>query len=536
VGFSDRIHWLSRAAPVFVCIAFSCSNAYFQAQPDTRSIVIHPSAPNSMSDMRRRVVAGRYELRNASLVDLIRTAWDIHGDDVIGGPEWLDSKRFDVSIPVAQTSGTEQLRSILQAMLADRFHLAVFAITVDNKVLATRALIETPLGSEDSGCRQQPGPSAALVVFECRDMTLAKLAEGLPRMRATGYLFNYRVVERTGLNGPRNFSVKWTPRDSWRPQAPSAEAISIFDAFEKQLGLKLALGSVSEPAIAVDKADDQPTPNLPEVSAAAQAALRFEVAAIKPSLSPPPCSSVSIEPGGRVRIVMTLKGMIREAWGDIDPNRVLGAPKNMESICYEVLAKAPIEEGFGAGWDGPVWNGLDLDSMRTMLRVLLTERFKLAAHMDQRLALGYVLTSARPKLRRSDPSRRPGCGAWLPDDGPEDSKDPRIRNPVASSLLTCHNVTMEQFASALYGAFHEASPVVDETGLTGRYDFSIHFTPPGAFEDLARPTAGDVALEPNGAISVSDALSGQLGLRLRSRRMPASVLVVDSVDETPTGN
>jgi uncharacterized protein (TIGR03435 family) len=152
--------------------------------------------------------------------------------------------------------------------------------------------------------------------------------------------------------------------------------------------------------------------------------------------------------------------------------------------------------------------------------------------MDQRAALGYVITSARPKLRGSDPSRRPGCGAWLPDDG----KDPRIQNPVASSLLTCHNVTMAQLASALYEAFHEVSPVVEETRLTGRYDFSIHFTPPGAFEDLSRPTAGDVAPEPNGAISVSDALSGQLGLRLRSRRMPASVLVIDSADETPTGN
>ena len=494
-----------------------------------------------MNYMRRRVVAGRYELRNASLVDLIGTAWNIHVDDVIGGPEWLDNKRFDVSIPVPQSSTTEQLRSILQSMLVDRFHLAVhnttrnvpvFAMTVDNKALAAKAVTETPQESEDSGCRQPPGPSAALVVFECRNLTLAKLAEGLPRMRATGYLFNYRVVDRTGLDGPRTFTVKWTPRDSWSPRAPSAETISIFDAFEKQLGLKLALGSVAEPAIAVDKVGNQPTANLPGVSAAAQAALRFEVAAIKPSLSPPPCSSVSIEPGGRVRIVMTLKGMIQEAWGDIDTNRVLGGPKNMESTCYEVLAKAPVEEGFGAGWDGPVWNGLDVDSMRNMLRILLTERFKLVAHMDQRAALGYVLTSARPKLRGSDPSRRPGCGPWLPDDG----KDPRIQNPVASSLLTCHNVTMAQFASALYGAFHEASPVVDETGLKGRYDFSIHFTPPGAFEDLSRPTAGDVAPEPNGAISVSDALSGQLGLRLRSRRMPASVLVIDSVDETPTGN
>jgi uncharacterized protein (TIGR03435 family) len=216
----------------------------------------------------------------------------------------------------------------------------------------------------------------------------------------------------------------------------------------------------------------------------------------------------------------------------MDRNRIIGGPKGMESTCYEVLAKAPIEEGFSAGWDGPVWNGLDLDSMRRMLRALLVERFKLTAHMDQREVPGYVLTSSRPKLLRSDPSRRTGCGAWLPDDG----KDPRISNPIASSLLTCHNVTMKQFAEAIHSVFREVIPVEDETGLAGRYDFSIHFTPPGAFEDAVKPTTKDAPFDPNGAISISEALSGQLGLKLHSRRMRASVLIVDSAEETPTEN
>ena len=229
---------------------------------------------------------------------------------------------------------------------------------------------------------------------------------------------------------------------------------------------------------------------------------------------------------------MTLKGLIQEAWGDMNPDRVLGITRGMEPTCYEVVAQAPIEDGFGAGWNGPVWNGLDLDSMRTMLRVLLTERFRLSAHMDRRVTLGYVLTSSRPKFRSSDLARRPGCGAFLPDDG----KDPRISNPLASSLFTCHNVTMKQFAAALYGVFHAAPPVADETGLRGRYDFSIHFTPPARSKTLPDPPTNDVNFEPNGAISISDALSGQLGLKLRQRRMPASVLVIDSANETPTEN
>jgi uncharacterized protein (TIGR03435 family) len=369
-----------------------------------------------MNQMRLRVVGGRYELRNASLVDLIRTAWNVQADDVVGGPEWLDSRRFDVSIPVPESSGAEQLRSILQTTLADRFHLAVhnatrnvpvFAITVANKALAAKAL--ATLGSDEGGCRQT-GQAAGAVAFECRGVSPAKLAEGLPRMRATGYLFNYRVIERTGLKGSFDFSVKWTPRDSVRPRAATGDTITIFDAFENRLGLKLALSSVSAPAIAVDRVDEQPTPNLPEVSGAAPAALRFEVATIKPLESPPPCSSVGIEPGGRVHVVMTLKGMIQEAWGDMNPDRLAGGTKRMESTCCEVVAKAPVEEGFGTGWNRPVWNGLDLDSMRKMLRALLVERFRLVAHTGERVVSGYALTAGKPKLRTADPSRRSGCG------------------------------------------------------------------------------------------------------------------------------
>jgi hypothetical protein len=171
VVLSNRINWPAKAARVLVYITFACSNAHSQAQLDARSIDIHLSAPNSMNEMRRRVVAGRYELRNASLIDLIHTAWDIQADNVIGGPEWLATRRFDVSLPVPQTVGAEQLRSILQTMLSDRFHLAVhnttrdvpvFAITVNNKALATKALIKPAFGSEDSGCRQQAGPLGSI--------------------------------------------------------------------------------------------------------------------------------------------------------------------------------------------------------------------------------------------------------------------------------------------------------------------------------------------------------------------------------------
>jgi uncharacterized protein (TIGR03435 family) len=79
---------------------------------------------------------------------------------------------------------------------------------------------------------------------------------------------------------------------------------------------------------------------------------------------------------------------------------------------------------------------------------------------------------------------------------------------------------------------------VDATGIEGRYDMTINFSPPSAFANLGTPKAGGdaVASEPNGAISISEALSKQLGLRLESREVPAPVLVIDHVNEMPTEN
>ena len=71
--------------------------------------------------MRSRFFRGQYEFRNATLVDLIGTAWGVDADKVVGGPDWLDTDRFDVT---ADTS-PEAMKKMLRQLLADRFHLVV---------------------------------------------------------------------------------------------------------------------------------------------------------------------------------------------------------------------------------------------------------------------------------------------------------------------------------------------------------------------------------------------------------------------------
>ena len=81
----------------------------------------------------------------------------------------------------------------------------------------------------------------------------------------------------------------------------------------------------------------------------------------------------------------------------------------MDARRWVVVAKAPVEEDAIAGWTGPVWNGVDVDNMRMMLRALLVDRFKLSAHYEDRAISGYALVAAKPKLRKADPANRAGC-------------------------------------------------------------------------------------------------------------------------------
>ena len=124
---------------------------------------------------------------------------------------------------------------------------------------------------------------------------------------------------------------------------------------------------------------------------------------------------------------------------------------------------------------------IDPDSIRLMLQKLLIDRFKMTVHTEDRPVSGYVLTAVKPKLQKADPESRTGCVEPRPGQG--DAKDPRVANPVLSRYLVCHNMTMAQFADQLllFGNGYVQTPVLDSTGLTDAYDFSLSFSAPFLF-------------------------------------------------------
>jgi len=219
---------------------------------------------------------------------------------------------------------------------------------------------------------------------------------------------------------------------------------------------------------------------------------------------------------------LSLKTMIQLGWDLNGDEMMADAPKWLDDGRWDVVAKAPIEV---ANQDQA-----DIDTLRVMLQHLLEERFRLKTHMEERPINAYVLSAGKPKMAKADPSNRTNC-----HDGPgADGKDPRTANPVLNRLITCQNMTMAQFALELprfaNGYVHNA--VMDQTGLDGVYDFTINFSGAGLLQGAgAGPNA-----EPNGAVSLPDAISKTMGVKLEMVKRPVQVLVIDHVEEKPTEN
>ncbi len=531
---------------------------------------------------------GRYELTNATMVDLIRTAYGVDADKVLSGPSWLESERFDIIAKAPPRATPESAKLMLQALLADRFKLVVHK---DTHPLPTYALSVVKSGSKlketdapgDTGCKmtiQQANPAQAAAnqaaiqnggpivlnvatfLYTCHNMTMAAFAEQMRTMIvAQTYIGNNPTVNQTGLKGAWDFDFKYTQKppnanttvttvNGVQPVTVSGQSITLFEAMEKQLGLKLDPVTAPIPVIVVDSVNRKPTDNPPDVvtKLPPPPATEFEVAEIRLTApgAPAGTSGRGFQPNGQVDVRgYPLKNLISVGW-DLNPQaELVGAPKWLDTVKVDLIAKLPV--------NGPPTQGIDVDSLRPAVRALLIDRFKVALHAEMRPGTAWILTATKPKLAKADPVNRTQC-----KEGPgSDGKDPRVANPILGRLLTCQNMTMAQFAEQLpiraSGYFRLGELVVDATGLTDAYDLTLSFSGaglvPGAAQGGAMLVGGgrggdavpvgagaSAASDPNGALSLLDALTKQLGLKLEQQKRPLSTVVLDHIEDKPTDN
>jgi uncharacterized protein (TIGR03435 family) len=495
-------------------------------EPERRFVAadVHISATGPARVMTGGFVAnGRYELRHATLVDLIRTAYSVDAGKVTGGPAWLATDRFDVIAQAPANSTPDDLKPMLKALLADRFGLAARADTKPMPAFAltagTKPKLKPAHASGEGACALSNPPGAHGTfsnLAECRNITMAGFAEWLQPIAARSYLNGLPLVDQTGLKGDWDFSFSWYSQLSIT--LGGAENITFTDALDKQLGLKLELTKVPQFVVVVDRINQKPADNPPgtvEILSARAAPTAFEVAEVK--LSNPDDTSRMLEqmlPGGRLNIRnMPLGFLVKHAWHIHSDDLIAGAPKWFETDRFDIVAKTTTVTPV----DGQL---MDSDAIYPMIQLLLADRFKLATHFEDRPVTAYTLVAAKPKLTKADASTLSECRRGVGRDG----KDPRRINPDLTEILSCQNITMAQFSAQLQALVpgYITKPVSDSTGISGTWDFTVAFN---------LPIVGN-----RGGVTLPDALQQQLGLKLADQKRPMPVLVIDHVERLPTNN
>jgi uncharacterized protein (TIGR03435 family) len=251
---------------------------------------------------------------------------------------------------------------------------------------------------------------------------------------------------------------------------------------------------------------------------AEQTTPRFEVASIKPQAPGPiafseiPRAIPQNRPGGVFNpIHITLKTLILFAY-DLMSYQLIGGPDWVVTDQFEVDARA----------GGDVSN----EQLKLMVRTLLSERFQLTMHKEQRTMAFQALVHARP-----DKTLGPGLIKMNECNGATarrlQQEDPvRYPFPSGPTKAGCSQNGLRVLVDLLAPRLREI--VMDATGLTGDFYFTIRFREPT--EQPLASEAGDPSIP-----SLPVALSQQLGLKLESRRGPVDVLVIDSV-QLPSAN
>jgi uncharacterized protein (TIGR03435 family) len=235
--------------------------------------------------------------------------------------------------------------------------------------------------------------------------------------------------------------------------------------------------------------------------APAQPPQGFEVASIRPSRNNSADSNLDSAPGGRLTAAnITVRELIRLAY-DVKDYQIEHAPGWLEGERYDIAAKSAI----------PAKRSLEQE--RSQVRELLIDRFHLATHRETKQLQVYLLVVAKdgPKLT----AHNDGTGSGT---------------RRACGRLAGKRLTMDTFATVLSRQFDR--DVLNRTGLSGKYDFQLDWTPDsGPCPTPPDSEAGSATAPP----SIFTAIQQQLGLKLESSKGPVEFLVIDRV-ERPSEN
>lgn len=260
-----------------------------------------------------------------------------------------------------------------------------------------------------------------------------------------------------------------------------------------------------------------PKPQPPPKPMAADADPNFEVATIKPNNSGATSMQGLVIRGRKFMTRASSLGDLISFAYEVQAKQIVNAPDWLDKDRYDIEA-VPEQEGVP-----------NPEQIRIMIRKLLADRFALKFHKDKREMSAYVLTVGKDgqKLKPTQlQGNLPGIG---------------IRPGTGGITLNMANATINDFTGFLQILVLDR-PVVDKTGIQGRYDFQCTFTPDDSqFGGHPPPmpnqgnSNGSTDAAAAAAPSLYDALQQELGLKLSAEKTAVDVIVIDHVDK-PTAN
>jgi len=220
----------------------------------------------------------------------------------------------------------------------------------------------------------------------------------------------------------------------------------------------------------------------------------FEVASVKPAPAPLGGynSSMNVSPGRLTCTNVTLKKLLARAYSLKDYQ--VSGPDWINTELYTIVASMPADT-----------TG---DDLLGMVQSLISERFQLVSHRETKEMPVYELVVGKngSKLKPVEFGR--GSTSMTP------------------GKLAAQGVPLRNFTDQLSRLLNR--PVLDKTGLSGVFDFTMEWSPDGKTSDAA----GDLPVGPSLFVAVVE----QLGLKLESRKTPIETLVVDRAEKVPSGN
>ena len=243
--------------------------------------------------------------------------------------------------------------------------------------------------------------------------------------------------------------------------------------------------------------------------------VQFDVVSVKMHAPENQGGGIQLLPNGIRLANLPLPDFIREAYGLAVNDQIVGIPSWAISQRFDIEAKVDSA-------DVAAFRKLTLDQIRLMGRPILTSRFKLMSHEETKVLPVYALVVGKGEVKLK-PSTLSGLEGTTAQTG---VMNMRHASPTGTNELTAQGVTMDQLAKTL-SKQELGRVVVDDTGLAGKYDFTLSWTPDSV---AAAPNPTDTS-----GPSIFTAVSEQLGLKLESEKGPVPVLVIDHI-EAPSPN